>query len=673
MKPEKRSGLLQQLFLRLPLRKTFLILTGITTLLLITVSVLGARQYLLYRHCEQMVASSRRLLFQFSVIQKHINESLIIRNTVNFKDVITEIENLEKSTREMGNDILIPEEFKIGFISQIDLVGLAVRLRAIQDTEGAPAPELLSAALGLVHSLDERISQFHQGLSTYSQALLLGLHKTLAGFLALVLAVVSSLLLLMNKTFSAPILTMGKHVLDTGKIDGRPTSERGNPDISLDEILNTVTSLSLEHQNLARLLSVIGQYERQVQQIAERNISPVALDWRDLCSVLQTNGDYCLVWVGSIDEQAGQLQPINASGYLATNEEGYLTILDHLLKYCKKEGGLCESINATLETKTAHVSRLFTSSLPDSLRDLLSITGDTFSSASFPFFTNQKLVAIISLYQAGHHCFQPTEIELLSYFFRHLAPQRTSAQHEAPFSPRHLPLPSLSRIYRYSALGSLSTGLAHELTNLSNGAINYTQALLDLTDDQGNNPESRILLDSLLTAEKKISRMAVELQQLARDNTDEARPNSIEEIMRTIDTLITGQTKAEGIELKINIALGLPAISKKGKDIQLVILSLIQCARIRILEKYPSGRHEQKQIQIAAALAPTHPDHILITIQDQGAAWSRVEPPGDSPDDLKKPWLELYQCKIFLQDFGGDLMIEPKSDQKNICSLLLPC
>lgn len=683
MTSHKQTGLIRQFFLGLPLRKTFLATSGIAILLLIGVSVLGLKQYLLYQHCEQVVTSSKHLLFQFSAIKEHINEALITRKNLQFKDISAEIEALGIDIERIVKDVLVPENFKQGFITQIDLVGLVVKLRTVQEsTDAAASTEQLYTVTTLLRSIDSRTTQFHQGLSTYTQGLLLGLHKTLVGCLALFLSVISALLFWINKSLSGPILQLGQKIRGIPrhdkKADDQQTKRDKGIDISVHEIVEAVSTLSFEHLRLSQLFSAIDLYETFSQKSRNKGEVLATEQWHDLCSVLQTNGDYCLVWVGTLSENEELPQPISACGCLAATEDGCLEILDHLLKYCKKNGGLCDSINRAMQTKTAMISRLFASSLPDSLRNLLPFPDDTFSSATFPIPAGEKTIDFITLYSAGHDCFQASETTFLAYLFNHLIfsghGQPATALEDNSEPAEILSLEAMSRIYRYAAIGNLSTGLSHELTNLSNGAINYTQALLDINEEQPQNEESHRLLNNLLTEEKKISRLAVELQQLARENSEDTRPYSVQEIIQPIETILKGQAKVEGIELLINIASGLPPIPKNGQDIQMVILSLIQNARSRVVEKYPSGKHERKKIQMTAMLDQQADQcRILVTIQDQGVTWPSSQSDQNNVGLTPEPWLALHQCKLFLQKIGGDLVVETIPERHNICTCVLPC
>jgi hypothetical protein len=670
MSAEKKTGLIHQFLLRQPLKTLFLASTGIAILLLTAVTVLGVRQYILYQHCEQVVNTSRQLLFQFSTIKEHINETLISRKKLQFKDILTEIEELETQIALIRDDILIPEEFKQGFITQIDLVALVVKLRSVQENINPPSSEQLSSLTALLRTMFGRVSQFHQGLSSYTHALLLGLHKALVGYLALIIFMVSTLLFLINRSVSIPILQLGQKVRSLcEKEQSLQKGQKKDLIVSVHEIINSVSTLSAKHLRLSKILSAIALYET-----LEKKSTLQTERWRDICSVFEANAEYCLVWIGAMVPDEELPQPVSASGCLAASERGFLDVLDHLLKYSTQDNGFCDSVSKVMQTRNEAVSRLSTSSVPESFRSLLPFTDDTFSSASFPITSGKEIMAIITLYNPGHHCFSGSEMTLLAYFFKHLIHEMTGAPPAAllaaptdTFSTQ-----TLSRIYRSSALGYLATGLAHELTNLSNGAINYTQALLDLADEQEQASESTPLLEKLLTEEKKISHLAVELQKFTHENREEKRQYTVEEIMHPILTLTQGQTKIEGIELQFKINSDLPLISQNGKEIQLVILSLLQNARTRVLAKYPAGRHEKKQILLTASLSPeTTQKQIVITLQDRGTALQSTEP-AQYPSSPLDPWSEVHQCKIFIESLGGELLLASGPDQKNTCTLLLP-
>ena len=76
----------------LPLNRLFAAITAVVLVCLIIVMALGIRQYLLYSRCQQAVAASDRLLFQFTSIKGHLNESLILGAEVNLQKLNNELQ-----------------------------------------------------------------------------------------------------------------------------------------------------------------------------------------------------------------------------------------------------------------------------------------------------------------------------------------------------------------------------------------------------------------------------------------------------------------------------------------------------------------------------------------------------------------------------------------------------
>jgi len=463
-----KAGVIQQLLCAIPRKKAFWLTTGMVSLILFLLIITGGRQYLLHQHCHQVNMTSRQLLFQFTNIKEHINEALITREQIHYQDLKADIDDLEAAIALIQNDILIPDNFKQGYLTQLDLVGLAVKLRSVQAVSDRPSAEQLAALTALLRSMYSRVSQFHQELSAYTQSLLFGLHQTLTASLALAVLMVSTLLLLINRAMARPL--------------------------------------------------------PQLKQTAADDIS----------------------------------------------------------------------------------------------------------------------------------------------------------------------LKNICKIYRYAALGKLSTDLAHKLIDLSNGAINYTQALLDLAADQTDlikgpgEPlpkknrllamESYSLLEKLLTEEKEMSHLIVTLQEFGRDNQAATRIYTVGEILDGIVTLTQEQTKAAGIKLQLTIEPDLPVIRRHGNDIRLVLLSLLQKAGSRVAAPYPlTVGDERKQIRIAATLLlQSSQELIMITIHYHGTAWQDSEADDDNSHFPAEPWLEISQCRLLVQQWGGELVIKSGADHQNICTLQFP-
>ncbi|MBU1140636.1 MAG: hypothetical protein KKA76_16810, partial [Proteobacteria bacterium] len=216
------------------LKSVFYVFTGLTVCLLFVVIFLAGKQYFLYRHCEQLVNSSQNLLFQFTGIKEHINDTLLSQKPLNSADIIKEIEELDEELNIVLSDILIPEEFKLAYITQVDLINITVSLRNIQNTPHTPTSAQLASLSRQLRAINTKLTGFHQLISRYTQTQLLGLHRALVGMLALIVATVSIMLLVVAKYITTPILHYCRSLF--------PTKSSG--EISLFTLNSAIESLA---------------------------------------------------------------------------------------------------------------------------------------------------------------------------------------------------------------------------------------------------------------------------------------------------------------------------------------------------------------------------------------------------------------------------------------------
>jgi len=195
----------------LELKMVFQIIVGVVIVFLVAITALGVKQYFLYQHCRETVSLSNQLLFGFTSIKEHISETLLTGGRVNIQEVSREIQGFDGQIKKIGDDILIPEELKASFISQVDMVSLVVQLRAVQGSEEPDSQRMETLAASL-RSVSGRLLKFHEVLSAYTQSLLLGLHRVVVGTLALVVFVVCSMLFFMHRYISEPIMKLYRSI-----------------------------------------------------------------------------------------------------------------------------------------------------------------------------------------------------------------------------------------------------------------------------------------------------------------------------------------------------------------------------------------------------------------------------------------------------------------------------
>lgn len=192
---------------RWPLKRLFFAITTTVLVFLTLVLLLGVRQYLLYNQCQQAVTDADRLLFQFTAIKDHLNESLILGEEINLHTLNGELQHLEKEVEGLKGNILVPERLKGPLPTRVDLVGMEVRLRAIQEQRHERTKEAADL-VRILNSTNISLQQFRFLLSDHTQTVLVGLHKIIVGTMGLIVVLSCTLLYLLNRHLAAPILTL---------------------------------------------------------------------------------------------------------------------------------------------------------------------------------------------------------------------------------------------------------------------------------------------------------------------------------------------------------------------------------------------------------------------------------------------------------------------------------
>ncbi len=469
---------MKTVFSKISLNRIFSLFTFITIALLLLIIFFAGKQYLVYRHCGQMLESSQHLLFQFTGIKNHINDTLLQNKSFNSRHLIQEIQGLDDGLNRILDDILIPEEYKLNFLNQFDLVDLTVTLRSIDDSAVSHEANQLTKLTAQLQNIHSKLSVFHQLLSRYTQKQLLGLHKALVGLLAMTIALVSIMLLVINQYITSPIIHYCKNLFPEEK-----------DSISLFSLHKTIEALAT--------------------------------------------------------------QPVSES-----------------LK---------------------------------------------------PNKADEKEFAIL---------------------------------------------------YRNSSIGNLLSGLSNELTNRSNGIINYTQAILDLNEDLQTESDSKQLLQKLFTEEKKMAELLVHMLQFTSISKAGAPQSlSLGELFDHITTLVQGTLKNDQIQLIIHLDNPARILDYHISDLQLVILSALQSSRAAISQNNGTDTL-QKEISISVADDTIAENRVVISIQDNGAPWNANN--GKSEDSPDQPWHSMTFCNDFLQIFGGSLMVIRENGPINLCIIEIP-
>ncbi len=155
---------------------------------------------------------------------------------------------------------------------------------------------------------------------------------------------------------------------------------------------------------------------------------------------------------------------------------------------------------------------------------------------------------------------------------------------------------------KLAALGEIAAGVAHEVNNptgviLATATHLLSQAPAEMKDNLG----------LIASNAERISRTTSALLGFARRSKVERRPVALNRIVE--DTLpLARQRIAQGIELTVELAEGLPAVTAGADDLQVVLLNLVNNA----CDAMPSGG------ALRVATRAAGPDRVALEVADGG-------------------------------------------------------
>ncbi|WP_181198449.1 protein kinase domain-containing protein [Enhygromyxa salina] len=243
---------------------------------------------------------------------------------------------------------------------------------------------------------------------------------------------------------------------------------------------------------------------------------------------------------------------------------------------------------------------------------------------------------------------------------------------------RHSLEAQLRQQQRLESVGTLASGVAHEINNPVQGILNYAELIAD-------NVEQHELVHEFageITKESnRVARIVRNLLQFSRQER-EARIEDIDirELIETTLSLIRAVMRKDHIQITVEIPAGLPVVSCRVQQIQQIIMNLVTNARDALNERY-CGYDERKVIEIRSEVVTKDPPDrrwLRLIVEDHG--------PGISPDVLPRIFDPFFTTKGrdqgtglglsvshgIAHDHGGELSVETERGQWTRFRLDLP-
>jgi len=222
----------------------------------------------------------------------------------------------------------------------------------------------------------------------------------------------------------------------------------------------------------------------------------------------------------------------------------------------------------------------------------------------------------------------------------------------------------LQQSQRLESIGTLASGVAHEINNPLSGMISYAELISRRVDDE----RIRDYADAIMSEGTRVAKIVRDLLSFARQEKESHSPARMFDIVSSALTLIGVMIRNEGIRIDIDVPEDLPKVKCRSQQIQQVFVNLLANARQALNERYPET-DEDKRIRIVARPFDDDSGHWVRTIvEDRGCGIS-----ADQIDRIFDPFfttkprdrgtgLGLSVSYGIVRDHRGRLTVESEVD-----------
>ena len=173
---------------------------------------------------------------------------------------------------------------------------------------------------------------------------------------------------------------------------------------------------------------------------------------------------------------------------------------------------------------------------------------------------------------------------------------------------------------KLESIGTLASGVAHEINNPIMGIQGYAQMIQDNVDPQSTAAE---YAEGIVKASQRVTTIVKNLLSFARVDKQPHQPARICDIVEGTLSLIRTVLRHDQVVLEVQVPDSLPPIECRAQQIQQVIMNLLTNARDALNDRYPEFDQNKKVIISARELSNAE-RKISITDGHMPRAWVRL-------------------------------------------------
>ena len=228
----------------------------------------------------------------------------------------------------------------------------------------------------------------------------------------------------------------------------------------------------------------------------------------------------------------------------------------------------------------------------------------------------------------------------------------------------------LSNVSRLSAMGQLSTALAHELNQPLAAIMNYVQACRRVMKTAGGSASDKIyeMMDKALDQADRAGAIISGLREIIEKGETAPSEEDLNQIVEEASALALIGAPEKGIEVNLDLGARLPSVLVNKIQIQQVLLNLVRNS----IEAMVAS--EKRELTVKTELEPGNA--VEVAVYDRGPGLSK-----DVEKRLYQPFvttkaegmgLGLSISKSIIEAHGGRLWATPNSGGGTIFRFTLP-
>ena len=213
---------------------------------------------------------------------------------------------------------------------------------------------------------------------------------------------------------------------------------------------------------------------------------------------------------------------------------------------------------------------------------------------------------------------------------------------------------------RLESIGTLASGVAHEINNPVQSIMNYAQ----LIARRAGSGDVSTYAQEILQEAQRVAAIVKGLLSFARQEGEPYTDVQVREVVESTLSLVTALLRKEGIRLELDLGDDLPSIRCHPQQIQQVLLNLIGNAREALNACYPNGHDDKRVLLVARAWRREEVTFVRLTVEDFGVgiphnALDKIfDPFWTSKTDGHAAGLGLSVSQGIVIEHGGAISVE---------------